>query len=91
MPQLRITITAPLPDEPLVAFRRRHDIEKHVLEMAEVMAAIDPGIAVTCDVEGGGLKLKEKPAAGEKRTRGPNKAKPAANGAEAVQGAGDGT
>lgn len=91
MPQLRITITAPLPDEPLAAFRRRHDVEKHVLEMAEVLAAIDPDISVTCDVEGGGLKAKEKAPAGEKRTRGPNKPKPAANGAEAPQGAGEGT
>lgn len=91
MPQLRITITAPLPDEPLAAFRRRHDIETHVLEMAEMLASVDPDIAVTCDVESGGLKLKDKPVAGEKRTRGPNKAKPGANGAEAAQGAGEGT
>lgn len=35
MPQLRIVITTPLPDEPLAAFRERHDIEGIVLKMLD--------------------------------------------------------
>jgi hypothetical protein len=74
MPTLKIMIDVPLSDDGLAGFRERHEAEGVVIQM---MDKLPEGSTVVCEVESGGLRSK---SATEKRTRGPNKTRPAANG-----------
>jgi hypothetical protein len=80
MATLKITITAPLPDDSRVAMTFRHAIEEAVLVALDVEAF--KAAKIDSDVETDKLKLKDK-APGERRTRGPGKKQ--ANGAVAEQ------
>lgn len=60
MPTFRITITAPLPEDSLAAFRARHDVEAGVADMLSYLDALDVSIACVVEVDGALMQIKRK-------------------------------